>query len=237
MNVSSGSDALDGFLGKWQARWPEWSVLEIYVPAGQRQLALAWFSLLQEFEDAMNVAGDPLPADAKLGWWAQELRDWSQQRSRHPLGRVLEPHYAPWSALADALSQVAHARNRPLDQGTAFLTIEPLARAIGNVEAALFGCSLDPDQVQAIAARLLAARLQDADMQGVPLRIQGQQVPTVAGWAEDLLRRWPVRGAGPVPRRLLSALGQLRLRRSLLEGGKPAHRLQILWRGWRAARD
>ncbi len=236
MNASSGSDALDGFLGKWQARWPEWSVVEGFVPDDQRQLALAWFSLLQEFEDAMNIAGDPLPADAKLGWWAQELRDWSQQHSRHPLGRVLEPHVAPWSALAEALSQVAHARNRPLDQDTAFLTVEPLARAIGTVEAALFGATLHPDQVQAIAARLLAARLQDADMHGVPMRIEGHQAPTVERWAENLLRRWPIRGAGPVPRRLLSALGQLRLRRSLLEDGRPAHRLQILWCGWRAAR-
>lgn len=232
----SGSEALEGFLGKWQARWPEWSVVEVFVPQDQRRLALAWFSLLQEFEDAMNIPGDPLPADAKLGWWAQELRDWSQRRSRHPLGRVLEPHQAPWSNLGDALSRVAHARSRPLDQDTAFVTVEPLARAIGEVEAALFGASVHPDHVQAIAARLLAARLQEADIQGVPMRIEGQQAAAVEGWAHELLRRWPVRGAGPVPRRLLSALGRLRLRRSLLEGGKPMHRMRILWRGWRAAR-
>jgi len=236
MSGANDPDALEGFLGKWRARWPEWSVVEVFVPHGQRRVALAWFALLQEFEDAMNIAGDPLPADAKLGWWAQELRDWSQQRSRHPLGRILEPHEAPWATLADALSRVAHARSRPLDQDTAFITVEPLARAIGNVEAALFGGILNPDHVSAIAARVLAARLQDADLQGVPMRIQGQQPPTVEGWAEELLGRWPTRGAGPVPRRLLSALGQLRLRRSLLEGGRPVHRFRILWRGWRAAR-
>lgn len=232
----SDSEALEGFLGKWRARWPEWSVVEVFVPHGQRRLALAWFSLLQEFEDAMNIAGDPLPADAKLGWWAQELRDWSQQRSRHPLGRILEPHRAPWPTLADSLSRVAHARSRPLDQDTAFVTVEPLARAIGLVEAALFGSTLDPDHVQAIAARLLAARLQDADMQGVPMRIGAQQSPTMEVWAGRLLRRWPTHGAGPLPRRLFSSLAQLRLRRSLLEGGRPMHRLSILWYGWRAAR-
>lgn len=232
----SGSEALDGFLGKWQERWPEWGVVEVFVPTEQRRLALAWFSLLQEFEDAMNIVGDPLPADAKLGWWAEELRDWSQGRSRHPLGRVLEPHAAPWAALGEALCRIAHARGRPLDQHTAFLTVEPVARAVGEVEAALFGNAPDPGHVHAISAHLLASRLQQGGAQGVPMRIAGHPEPTGQAWATDLLRQWPTRVAGPLPRRLLSALGRLRLRRSLLEGGRPMHRVGILWLGWRAAR-
>lgn len=232
----SGNEALEGFLGKWQARWPEWSVVEVFVPRGQRRLALAWFSLLQEFEDALNIAGDPLPADAKLGWWAQELHDWSQRRSRHPLGRILEPHLAPWAALGDSLSGLAPARNRPLDQDTAFVTVEPLARAMADVEAALFGTAADTVHVRAVAVRLLAARLQEAAMQGVPMRIEGRTEASVEAWAEELLGRWPVRRAGPAPRRLLSTLARLRLRRSMLEGGRPMHRVGILWLGWRAAR-
>ncbi len=230
------SEALEGFLGKWRARWPEWGVVEVFVPVGQRPLALAWFSLLQEFEDAMNIAGDPLPADAKLGWWTQELRDWSQRRSRHPLGRVLEPHRAPWADLGEALHCIAHARGRPLDQDTAFLTLEPLARAAADVEAVLFGGDPHPGHVQAIAAQLLASRLRGGDEQAVPMRISGHPEPTVQAWARDLLRQWPARDCGTLPRRLLSALGRLRLRRSLLEGGRPMHRLGILWLGWRAAR-
>lgn len=232
----SGSEALDGFLGKWRARWPEWSVVEVFVPSAQRPLALAWFSLLQEFEDAMNVAGDPLPADAKLGWWAMELRDWSQDRSRHPLGRVLQPHAAPWAALAEALARIAHARSRPLDQDTAFLALQPLASAVGAVESALFGDAPRPGHVQAIAAHLLASRLREGGDQGVPMRIAGHPEPTVQAWATHLLRQWPTRTAGPLPRRLLSAVAGLRLRRSLLEGGRPMHRAGILWLGWRAAR-
>lgn len=80
----TGSVALDSFLDKWLARWPQWSVAEVFIPELQRPLAMAWFTLLQEFEDVMNVAGDPLPADAKLAWWQQELMDWTAQRSRHP---------------------------------------------------------------------------------------------------------------------------------------------------------
>ncbi|WP_017917626.1 squalene/phytoene synthase family protein, partial [Xanthomonas sp. SHU 308] len=87
----SSSSALDAFLDKWRRRWPEWAVAEAFVPAPQRARTVAWFALLQEFDDILNIAGDPLPADAKLAWWGEELRSWSGQRSRHPLGRVLEP--------------------------------------------------------------------------------------------------------------------------------------------------
>ena len=107
--------ALDSFIDKWRSRWPEWSVAEVFMAPDRRERSLAWFALLQEFEDILNVAGDPLPADAKLGWWASELRDWQGQRSRHPLGRLLEPLPAPWALLADALPSLVAARERPRD--------------------------------------------------------------------------------------------------------------------------
>ncbi|PSD10077.1 phytoene/squalene synthase family protein, partial [Stenotrophomonas maltophilia] len=85
------STALDSFLDKWRSRWPEWSVAAPFVAESQRELAVAWFALLQEFDDMLNTSGDPLPADAKLAWWGEELRSWAAHRSRHPLGRLLEP--------------------------------------------------------------------------------------------------------------------------------------------------
>ena len=130
----SGSDALGGFLEKWRARWPEWRLAEVFVPPEQRQRVVAWFALLQEFEDILNIAGDPLPADAKLGWWATELRDWAGQRSRHPLGRLLEPVPAPWAQLADALPALVAARGlgvRLLDH------LSPLKRRISEHAAGL----------------------------------------------------------------------------------------------------
>ena len=53
----SDSAALDSFLDKWRARWPEWSVGEIFVVPERRDIAVAWFALLQEFDD---VPGDAL---------------------------------------------------------------------------------------------------------------------------------------------------------------------------------
>ena len=59
--------ALDSFIDKWRSRWPEWSAAEVFVAGTGSDPSLAWFALLQEFDDILNIADDPLPADAKLG--------------------------------------------------------------------------------------------------------------------------------------------------------------------------
>ena len=48
----SDQEATDSFIGKWRARWPEWSVAEVFIPRGQREVVLAWMALLQELTDA-----------------------------------------------------------------------------------------------------------------------------------------------------------------------------------------
>ena len=59
--------ALDSFLDKWRSRWPEWAVAEVFIAEDRRAATLAWFALLQEFDDILNIAGDPLPA-LRLAW-------------------------------------------------------------------------------------------------------------------------------------------------------------------------
>lgn len=220
----SHTTALDSFLDKWRERWPEWPVAETFVPAAQRELAVAWFALLQEFEDAMNIAGDPLPANAKLGWWGEELRDWSRRRSRHPLGRLLEPHIAPWADLAEALPVLIALREPWPDRDAAFVRVQPLAKAILAVEAALFDSRVDAAAMQAVGAQWLAARLLGAG--------QGDGLP-------GLLERWPARvPAASLPRRLWALLARDRVQARVRSGGEPRRisRLRLLWRAWKAAR-
>ncbi len=232
------STALDSFLDKWLTRWPEWRVVETFVPVSQRRLAIAWFALQQEFTDAMNIAGDPLPADAKLAWWGEELRDWSRQRSRHPLGRVLESHRAPWFELAEALPTLIRMRERPGDTESAFETARPLATAIAGVEQVLFPAPTDNEEIPALCAQLLAARLEGAGEAAVPLRIAAADGPTRGDWIDELVRRWPSRDTGPLPRRLAAALARSQLQRSMAGGESIAtlSPLRALWLGWRAAR-
>ncbi|MFT4196431.1 MAG: phytoene/squalene synthase family protein [Pseudoxanthomonas sp.] len=221
----SDSAALDSFLDKWRRRWPEWEFVERFVPPSQRPVVLAWFALLQEFEDAMNVAGDALPADAKLGWWAQELRDWARRRSRHPLGRVLEPLAAPWQALADALPTWPLLREAPTDLATALSQALPAAAAMAAVEAALFPGAARVQDPQALAAQLLATRW---------LEVRREQLPQ---WRATLLAQWPARAGGARPRRLLAMLARQRLQ-GLAEDGRSIASpspLRLVWNGWRAA--
>jgi hypothetical protein len=236
------STALDSFLDKWRSRWPEWQMAEVFVPRRQRGTALAWFALAQEFEDAMNAEGDPTPADAKLGWWREELRDWSKQRSRHPLGRVLEPQRAPWALLADALPALQRMRERPRDAAAAFAVAEPLAKAMVAVEDALFypdqrwGTSLLGTRSQAMACHLLAARLSAAGEAAVPQELPGRNDAVLQAWADTLLRQWPPHAGEAMPRKQWSALVRLRLQG--IGGGEQAalSRWRLLWSCWRAAR-
>lgn len=237
----SNSAALDSFLDKWRSRWPEWRVAEAFVPPAQRELAVAWFALLQEFEDAMNIAGDPTPADAKLGWWGEELRDWSRRRSRHPLGRALEPRPAPWFELAEALPALVRLRERPHDMMSAFATVQPLAEAMVAVEDGVLDRAGKPEspvlRAQAIACQLLASRLFAAGDGAVPQEA-AERPGAGQAWAQVLLAQWPPHAGEATPRRLWAALARSRLQRFEpgAQGVRPLSNLRLLWLAWRAAR-
>ena len=233
------STALDSFLDKWRTRWPEWRVVEVFLPEAQRPLAVAWFALLQEFTDGMNIAGDPLPADAKLGWWGEELRDWQRQRSRHPLGRLLEPHRAPWFDLAEVLPTLRRMRETPGTEAEAFETSLPLATAIAEVERVLFAFPQASGWSHALAAQLLAARLEGGGTAAIPLQAGSQHALSQADWTARLLDHWPARATGPLPRRLASALARSQLQRFKTSGEAVATLSppRALWLGWRAARQ
>ena len=221
--------ALDSFLDKWRDRWPEWAVAEPFVPPPQRRLALAWFSVLQEFEDIMNVAGDPLPADAKLVWWQQELRDWSGQRSRHPLGRLLEPVRAPWAQLASTLPAMQEARAQPASLEQALKALQGFAEAVAAVERALFERHVAEDDARTIAVQWLQARNAAA---AVLARPPGTDA---ASWQATLLKAWPAKPKLARPRRVWSRIARLRLKREYAGKGAFAPPLQQLWHSWRAA--
>jgi len=231
------SSALDSFLDKWRTRWPEWSVAEPFVAEPERARVVAWFSLLQEFDDMLNASGDPLPADAKLAWWGEELRSWEGRRSRHPLGRLLEPVRAPWTQLAEALPALAQARGAAPDAAAAHRALDGYAAAVAAVEAALSGGAQRAGAADAVRVQTLAQRLYDAGVAAVPRSL----LDVAAGdpeqrWASELLRAWPARVAGPRARRIWSTLARARL--AAVAAGVPveATPVRTLLRVWWAAR-
>jgi hypothetical protein len=137
-------DEAGTFIAKWRGRWPEWELAMVFVPAAQRPLVEAWYTLLQEFTDAAWT-GDPTPGLAKLAWWQDELGGWAKGARRHPLGALLQAHPAPWLQLGRALpdlralrddaggdAPVAPAATAGAHAGEAF------AAAVADCEAVLF---------------------------------------------------------------------------------------------------
>lgn len=231
------STALDSFLDKWRSRWPEWSVAAPFVAESQRELAVAWFALLQEFDDMLNTSGDPLPADAKLAWWGEELRSWAGQRSRHPLGRLLEPVRAPWAQLAGTLPDLVEARTVALDAASAERALANYAEAVAAVEAVLFNDTPRKGAGRAVQLQTLAQRLQDAGVAGVPRSLLDQDASTAAQrWAQALLKGWGTRVPGPRARRVWASLARVRV--AAQAAGKPieATPVRTLLRVWWAAR-
>ncbi|GGD40353.1 hypothetical protein [Pseudoxanthomonas indica] len=228
------SSALDSFLDKWRTRWPEWSVGETFVAPERRALAVAWFALQQEFEDAMNIAGETLPADAKLAWWGEELHGWAQQRSRHPLGRVLEPVRADWTGLANGLPLLIQAREPAASSADAFAQLLPWGEAMARVESVVLGGQPSP---QLFVVQALAQRMIEAHVAAPPQDQSGTETGArQLGWATTLLRAWPAFRLAAPERRLWASYSRARLQRFVQAGGKEValpSRLRLLIGSWR----
>ncbi|MGY1409589.1 MULTISPECIES: phytoene/squalene synthase family protein [unclassified Luteimonas] len=213
------SASLDSFLGKWRTRWPEWELLTIFVPAPQRGVVAAWFTLLQELGDAAWAGAEPAPGLAKLAWWQEELVGWSRGARRHPLGVTLQRLEAPWEPLGRALAALPATR-APESAGDDNRALELFVGAMLACEAALFDGS-------AVQGPALAAGV--GDLRAMRALVQGGPLPE-AGM-----------GAAPVgltrPRRLHQVALDERLRRQASGEAmvRPAT-LRLLLAGWRAAR-
>ena len=214
-------DSLDSFLGKWRARWPEWELLAVFLPAPQRAPAAAWFTLLQELGDAAWAGAEPAPGLAKLAWWQEELVGWSRGARRHPLGLALQRLSAPWDTLGRALASLPATRT-PGGGDDEARGLQAFGSAVLACEAALF------DGASATDAPALAAVVEDlqamrALVQGGPAPAPGPRADAPAGMSR--------------PRRLQQVALREHLRRQARGQSRirPAT-LRLLFSGWRAAR-
>lgn len=227
----SDQAALEAFLGKWRARWPEWRVAEVFVPVQTRAATLAWLALRQELADAAWAGADPRPGAAKLAWWSDELRGWVNGRRRHPLGLALQRIAAPWNDVAEALPALEAARELPMTvgEGTARwqATVAPFALAAARVSATIDGMAGNDGDSAAIEASLGAVRA---------LAGEGS---AEAEAARARLRAPSSRHAGARADRIFAAIARLRLQ-ALAAGGTgraPAGHWRVLWAAWRAGRS
>jgi hypothetical protein len=246
------AQSASAFTAKWQDRWPEWRIAQVFVPPSQHELALAWFALRQELLDAAWSGSDPRPGEAKLGWWAEELLGWTQGRRRHPLGIVLQRTTVAWSPLAMAAVALAATREPARDADDAMGRLMPFADAAVAIDAALLAPP-NPTSPTSLVAGLLCEQIVLLGDAAAPLQVrarmagaEGQAVvgQAAAGqavaraWAGDVLREWPPHG-GSRAGRILAALERERLARFVAGQAAfgPVPRWATLWTAWRAARD
>src|SRR5690606_19399290 len=267
--VSMGAGVAEGpdsFLDKWRARWPEWTLAEVFVPAPQREAVVAWLALRQELLDAAWGGSDPRPGEAKLGWWQEELEAWQRGMRRHPLGKLLQPREAPWAMLAAALPLLAATREQP-----APARLRPFAEALAAVGAALEPRWAPAAMLAAAVPRRAATRERPAPARlrpcaealaavGAALEPGSVAVPwdTLAdglraqrllGGADDAVHRqeaaalaagWHTGGLDargrPLAGRLFDAILHARLARHARGAHGPPARMRTLFAAWRAAR-
>ena len=217
--------ALDSFLAKWRAQWPEWAVAEVFLPAAQRQCAGAWLALRGELTEAAWGGEDPTPGAAKLGWWQEELAGWSRGARRHPLGLALQKLPLDWTLLAAGIPALRASRSPEGDREASLRGLEPFAHAQAVLAAQLFAVAA-PTPTRTMAEALLAEWVLHLPVRGVPAA--GTDLASV-------LALQPLRDAARAER-IHAALVRARLRR-LARGvdGQLAAPTALL-AAWRAAR-
>ena len=137
--MSQNDVPLQSFIEKWQQRWPEWAIAEIFVEQQQRQTALAWFALLQELLDAALRGHEPAPGMAKLAWWQEELTGWSKNMRRHPLAAQLMARSTQWTKLAHALTYLRQREELTSAQSAiAIQAMQPFAEVVAAIESEMF---------------------------------------------------------------------------------------------------
>src|SRR5687767_6515345 len=153
------ADAIEHFVAKWHRREPEMALAEVFCAPDARPRFRAWGALVHELREAAFELSDARVTAVKSQWWAEELVNLAQGRGRHPISAVLDAPSLPWTALARALLEQAQFDGRPADAAQALDQVKPLAQALANVEAALFGQAPMPGNIEAIAVHLLLQRL------------------------------------------------------------------------------
>lgn len=237
--AATPNEVLEGFIGKWRARWPEWAVVEAFVAKPQRSTVLAWAALQQELTDAAWGGQDPRPGELKLAWWQEELHGWAAGRRRHPLGSVLLRLDAPWTTLAAALPGLPASRERARDPDEAIATLRGFAAAVATIDVHLFGIDSEPGAASdaiVVGATLLATRVIQPGNAHVPLSVLATTggAAALASWRDHVARNWPRPVASTRPRRLWAALARARLAQA--DPATPLPSWRALATGWRGAR-
>lgn len=180
----------------------------LFLPPPRRAAITAFYAFCREVDDVVDEVSDPGVAQAKLGWWRQQVVQAFAGRAEHPALQALMPHCADFRIEARHLLAVIDGcemdleQNRYLDFANLQQYCHLVAGVVGEVAAGIFG-QTDP-ATTAYAHRLgLAFQLtnivrdvgEDAARGRIYLPVNELQRFDVK--AHELLKRGEVPGADP----------------------------------------
>ncbi len=256
------------FLHKWLAREPEMRFALLFSPAvaatssarageSARTRFEDWGTLLHELREALFELSDARVSAVKTNWWAEELSGLADGRHRHPLTASLvhfpQAAQAPWPALARRLVEHDFDGSRAADTAAAVAALMPLAGAVVEAEAVLFGAESEADAARSLAVHWLLQRLphglSSPDQGRVPMHLLARHGLTPgqldAVGADALMRDWggELLAAAPAGlpgasflRRCRHRFDQARLARLAAGQSTEPPAPLSLWRAWRVAR-
>jgi phytoene synthase len=253
------SAVLQGFIDKWLAVQPQQRIALAFVDGQRYPGHVALAALEQELLGAAYGIREPQVADAKLGWWAEELAGAAASGGRHPLTQVLfddERAHAIGSELWVAPVLAAMAQ---LEQGTATDFAEqiqaalPLHGALATLETVWwYGADASPARASQIAVlnHLLHALLRlesDVERDRLPLPMArlarhgldrarlgtdgAARRDAIKAQLDDLLASWKTASALSGPLSVFRALESRQSRRLARRAAGAADALAVLQSG------
>ncbi|MFN4103009.1 MAG: presqualene diphosphate synthase HpnD [Tepidimonas sp.] len=119
----------------------------LFLPPARRAAITAFYAFCREIDDVVDEVSDPGVAQAKLGWWRQQvLRTFGAGAPpEHPALVALRPHIGPYGLTAEPLLQIIDGCEMDLQQSR-YLDYPGLQRychlvagVVGEVAARIFG--------------------------------------------------------------------------------------------------
>ena len=266
MSASAAEPTADvaSFLEDWLTQSPEMDVALVFTGTG-RQRSQLWGAVLNQWLGAIFSPSDTSVALAKLSWWAQAIVEESEP-SAHPLVAAFLRQCVPaigvahWQGLHDAAAQLAALDASPGDIDAMIASRLPVARAIVEIEQALWPQAGAGDAVAVARSLVLwqwrwCVHAEGTRVALVPLQLLARHgVRLNEAFVDPVERSAPVRAVwqdlagtllsvpaaihGPRLRRIRTRLDVLSLKR--LHSGHaqpfPASGLDVLWQCWQGGR-
>jgi phytoene synthase len=119
----------------------------LFLPPDRRRAIIALYAFCREVDDAVDEAGDPGVARAKLDWWRGEISALFAGTPQHPVARALVPAVRAYDLPESRLMEIIDGMQMDLDYNRYpdFPTLEVychrVAGVVGLLSAGIFGYS------------------------------------------------------------------------------------------------